>query len=142
MIKRHEGYSSSIYKCPAGFRTVGWGHNLDTNHPPKDIDIYLKVNDVITPDMAERLLSIDMKIAENSCGILFPHFNSFSPNRRDALIDFLFNIGLKKARGFKDAVRAINSEDWDMAALEMKNSKWFSQVGDRAVEICNIIQNG
>jgi len=28
-LKRHEGFSEKMYKCPAGYNTIGYGWNVD-----------------------------------------------------------------------------------------------------------------
>ncbi len=142
MIKIHEGYSNAPYRCPAGHMTIGYGHNYEANPLPKDIEGYLEANGNITPAMSERLLDQDIKNAVASCQSLYPNFDTFSDNRQDALADFLYNVGIVRARGFKKARQAINDEKWDIAVLEMKDSEWIKQVGARAVEICKMIQEG
>ena len=144
LIKRHEGYSSVLYKCSGNAMTIGWGHNVDANPLPKDIRTYLDEIGCITITMAERLLDADIKIARDSCKALFRNFDAFSENRQNALIDFVFNVGITTARKFKNTIAAIQESEnaWCRAALEFKNSKWFSQVGNRSVEICEMIMNG
>ena len=144
MLKRHEGYSSTVYKCSAGANTIGWGHNIDATPLPQSIQTYLDETGSITIRMAEQLLDADIKIAKDSCKVLFHNFSGYSENRQNALIDFLFNVGITTAGKFKNAIVAIKeSEDaWCRAALEFKNSKWFSQVGSRGAEICKMIQEG
>jgi lysozyme len=141
-LKRHEGYRNFPYSCSAGHTTIGWGHNIDANSLPKDMAGYLSAKGTITQGMAERLLDADIKVAVDSCKALYPHFDEASDNRQDALINFVFNVGIVGARKFKQATKAINEEDWVRAAFEMKDSDWFSQVGNRATEICKVIQEG
>jgi lysozyme len=142
LIKRHEGYSSYPYKCPAGKNTIGWGHNLDAGILPRDIEIYLGNHGLITPDMAERLLDIDIKLADAACHRLFPKFDSFSEARKAAILDFVFNVGEGTAKKFKKARTEINAGEWDKAAKEMQDSLWFVQVKGRAVTICKMIREG
>jgi lysozyme len=142
MLKRHEGYSSYAYKCPAGKTTIGWGHNIDANPLPKDIEVYLSAKGTISPEMAERLLDYDIETAIRDCKDLYNAFLTFTQNRQDALADFLFNVGRKTARTFKNTNKAINEGRWADAASEFESSLWYVQVGNRSKEIVAMIKEG
>ena len=144
LLKRHEGYSATVYLCSGGKRTIGYGRNIDANPLPKDIQDYLDANGSITLDMAERLLDVDIKVATDSCKALFPNLHTYSENRQNALIDFCFNVGITTALKFKLVRQAIFESDnaWYRAALEFKDSKWFKQTGNRGVIITKMILEG
>ena len=58
------------------------------------------------------------------------------------MIDISFNLGQTRLRGFKKALDAMATEDYDRAADEFMDSRWSEQVGDRAVEVTEIIRTG
>ena len=142
LLKKHEGVRNKPYKCPAGFNTIGVGYNFDANPLPSDIAGYLKKNGKITDGMIDRLLFMSVSAATADCHSLFPEFDNFAEARRMALVDFLFNIGKRRAMGFLKAIAAINTGRWKDAAKEMRDSAWFSQVKGRAVEITEMIEEG
>ena len=51
---------------------------------------------------------------------------------RAIVTNMVFNIGLTRLRGFKRFKSALEKSDWETAAKEMVDSKWFRQVGRRA----------
>jgi lysozyme len=53
-----------------------------------------------------------------------------------------FNLGLQGLLGFKDMMLAIEAEDYDRAANEMLESKWATQVGERAICLAGIMRHG
>lgn len=128
MLKRHEGFSSVPYKCSAGSLTIGYGRNLEANG--------------ITEDEALLLLVNDMQRALNDIQKVFPDFLIFSTNRRNALTDMIFNLGWIRFLTFRKMIDAILHEDWEKAALEAEDSKWFKQVGIRGVDIVSMLRNG
>ena len=130
------------YKCPAGKRTIGIGWNYDDNPLPKDIRDYLQNNGRILEEHIDRLFTIALIRSVNDCKKLFPDFENFSHNRKMALTDFLYNVGLTTASKFKKAITCINHEAWDDAAKHMQNSLWFQQVGNRAKEVIQLIKEG
>lgn len=142
MFIRHEGLKLKPYKCPAGYLTIGIGHNIDANGLPDDIRAYLDKNGCITEDMATDLLSDDLKTAYNGCIELYPQYDNFSEGRQAALIDFVFNVGIGTARTFKNTKKAINEGRWEDAAKALENSLWYKQVGNRAKEVVKMVREG
>jgi lysozyme len=142
MLIRHEGLRQRPYKCPAGYNTIGVGHNFDANPLPEDISKCLQQRNKITMEMVDRLLEEDIEIALKACRRLYPGFDNFTENMQIALADFCFNVGEGTARTFKNTNRAINEERWEDAARGFENSKWYSQVGNRAKEIVAMIRGG
>jgi len=141
-IEKHEGRRKKPYKCPAGKLTIGVGHNMDANPLPPDIQQYLAQHGYITDEMIDRLLNTDIRHAVADCQVIFPAFNTFSDNRRMALIDFVFQLGFTGARRFTRSVNAINAEKWDDAARYMGESLWARQTPSRAKEVIDLIREG
>lgn len=142
LLKRHEGWKLKPYLCPAGHKTIGCGHNIDANPLPKPMSDYLSQHGEITDEMAHELLRQDIMAAEAGCKFLFPDFDNFTPARHNAFVDFVFNVGIGTARKFKKAIAAANAGNWGTAAVEMQDSAWFKQVGNRGKEIVNMIKVG
>ena len=51
------------------------------------------------------------------------------------------NSVLRRLSRFVKMKAAVDARDWARAAEEMKNSKWFSQVGKRARQLVNRMRN-
>jgi lysozyme len=43
-----------------------------------------------------------------------------------------FNLGHPRLSKFKNFIHAMQVSNWELAAEEMMDSKWATQVGDRA----------
>ncbi len=142
MLRRHEGLRLKPYPCSRGKKTIGYGWNMTANPLPPDIAACLNVKGSITEDMANWLLSISIDMATMQCRAIFPKFDEFSDNRQMALVDFVYNVGVGTALKFKKAHAAILAGDWNLAADELKDSGWFSQVGARAVEVTAMVRQG
>ncbi|MCK9570068.1 glycoside hydrolase family protein [Candidatus Pacearchaeota archaeon] len=138
MLAEDEGRKKKKYRCTGGAWTIGIGWNLDANPLPADIDYYLKQNGKITDDMIDRLLDISIRHATADCHVLFPEFKSFTPARQMALINFVFQLGYRRALTFRHAIAAINTGRWADAANEMRASQWYAQTQpsrrDRVIE--------
>jgi len=141
-IEKHEGRRKKPYRCPAGKLTIGVGHNIDANPLPIDIKRHLEEFGYIDNEMIDRLLNTDIRHAVADCQVIFPQFNTFSDNRRMALVDFVFQLGFTGARRFVRSVKAINAEQWDDAARYMAESEWARQTPNRAKEVIQLIKEG
>lgn len=84
LIKRFEGFSPTIYICPAGYPTIGYGH-LVRDH---EQDRYQQG---ITEQEAEDLLRRDVQLAERAVLRLIDV--PLTDGQYDALVSFTFNLG-------------------------------------------------
>jgi len=72
----------------------------------------------------------------------YPWFAELDEVRRDAMVDICFNIGLTRLRGFVNALAAMSRNQYEIAADEFMDSRWSQQVGNRAVEVTDMIRTG
>lgn len=146
MIQRlvmHEGCELMPYKCPAGYLTIGVGRNLETNplteEEKKVCGDYMRG---ITKNAAFYLLRNDIDRVKRECTKNIPFFNALDAERRYALIDMDFNLGIKGLLGFKRMLSAMGSGFYDTAAKECLNSKYAKDTGIRAKRISETIRTG
>lgn len=140
--EREEGKRYKVYMCSANHCTIGIGWNIDAHPLPPDIDKYLKENGRILDSHIDRLWAISIGRAIADCRKLFPNYELFSPNRKIAITDFVFQVGITTARTFKNTIKAINEGRWQEAADRMTKSLWFSQVPNRAKRVTDLIRRG
>ena len=82
LIKRFEGFSSTVYICPAGYPTIGYGHVVKD-----DEDFSAGISEA----QAEALLRQDAAIAER--GVLRLINVPLTNGQFDALVSFTYNLG-------------------------------------------------
>ncbi len=127
-IIRHEGLELKPYKCTSNKLTIGIGRNL------QDVGI--------TEDEAKYLLMNDLARVDAQMEKLMPWSQSLNPARYDALMNFVFNVGIGTALKFENAMAALKESDFDTAAAELLDSRWSTQVGSRAQELATQIKTG
>jgi len=128
ILKRHEGVKDTLYKCTADKWTIGVGRNLE--------DVGLSEDEI------EYLLQNDIERTKNLIERYMPWYSDLDEVRQEALINFVFNVGIGTAMKFKNAMAALEAHDYDTAAIEMMDSNWAKQVGSRAVEVTEMIKTG
>lgn len=84
LIKRFEGFSPTIYICPAGYPTIGYGHVVLTHEREQFAA-------GITQAEATELLRKDVRIAERA--VLRLISVPLTDGQFDALVSFTFNLG-------------------------------------------------
>ncbi len=124
----HEGLKLKPYHCPAGKLTIGFGRNLEERGISEDEALYLLNNDI-----SECIKDLQ-KIFADAEG-----FATLPENVQRVLIDMRFNLGASGFRGFKKMIKAVEDKNFTQAALEMQNSKWFDQVGNRGKKLLEMM---
>jgi len=131
MLKRHEGVKTHAYKDHLGYVTVGVGRCLEA-------DIGLGLNE----DEIDYLLKSDISRCKDELDKEYSWFGNLDTVRKEALIDLSFNVGQTKLRAFVKALTHMEKGAYDAAADEFYDSRWAAQVGDRSLEICQMIRSG
>ena len=124
LIKRHEGRRFIPYKDTVGVLTIGIGRNLEKG---------------ISEHIVSELFKEDMVEVRADC-LRLPWFHELTPIRQAVIENMIFNLGFSGFMEFKKTIRFIEKGDYDSAALEMLDSKWSRQVGNRATELASMMR--
>lgn len=111
LAKQFEGWRSSVYLCPAGYPTIGYGHRCDPDHPD------------ITPEEGEMILESDMEFALFDTYRYCPVLIEEPPERVAAICDFTFNLGPGRLK-ISTLRKRINARQWNEAAYELSRWVW------------------
>lgn len=126
LIEEHEGRKPKAYKCSAGKTTIGVGRNLD--------DVGLSSEEI------DLLFDNDLKRARDAAS-KYTWFADLSEVRQAAVLDLMFNLGPARFAGFRNFIQAMSLKQYTWAAAELRDSKWFSQVGRRGPRIASMIRS-
>lgn len=138
----HEGCVDHVYTCPAGYKTIGIGRNLETNPlTAKEKEVVKDLNK-ITVEQAIYLLKNDVKRCTKDLINNVSFFYQLDDERQYALLDMCFNMGIKRLLGFKRMLNAMLIGDYRGAAKECLMSKYAKDVGKRAQRIARLIETG
>jgi lysozyme len=139
----HEGCVLQPYKCPAGYLTIGVGRNLETNPLTKEEQkVCGDYMHGITKNAAYYLLRNDIEKVKRECSKNIPFFNTLDAERRYALLDMCFNLGIKSLLKFRLMLEAMGVGNFEKAAAECLNSRYAKQTGKRAKRIAETIRTG
>lgn len=125
-IKTSEGLSLTPYRCPAGKLTIGYGTNIER----------------ITETEAELLLQHRLAAAIREVNARWPFVATLDEPRQWALYDMAYNMGTPTLAQFSRMWAALDAGDYETAADEAQDSKWFRQTGARARTVVQWIREG
>lgn len=114
-IKNAEGLRLSAYRCSAGKLTIGYGHRI----LPSEESLYLKLKPVLSPAEADALFEKDAQRFVNALNAsITAHGISLNQNQFDALVAFIFNIGIGAWNG-STALRDLEERKATLLPKEM-----------------------
>ena len=125
---RHEGRREYPYKDSRGITTIGVGYNIEERGLPHDI--------------IDMLFDRTVTEAVQECARVFDFFENLDEVRRACLTNLMFNMGRPRLLTFQNMIAALGRGDYDRAADEMRDSRWYAQVGNRAEELCRQMRTG
>ena len=136
MLKRHEGEVVTngrhvLYKCSAGYWTLGIGRNVDVNGGLG-----------LSEDEVDYLLENDIARVIKELSLEYSWFSDLDQTRKDAMIDISFNLGATKLRKFILALDAMEKADYTTASKEFLDSDWSRTVKGRSIELASMIATG
>lgn len=120
-LKTAEGWSPVPYVDTVGVWTIGFGHALPGDPAPG-----LKW----TKGQAETQLLKDVADAIHDAST-FAWFPTLDAVRQEIIVELAFNLGLPRLRTFKRMIAALAVKDYERAADELQDSRWYTQVGVR-----------
>jgi len=145
----HEGMVLTVYKDSLGIDTVGIGRNLKDRGISKEELEYMDIPNMdavyehgISEADARYLAMNDIKIVENELCRVHPCVEDLDAVRQLVLMDMAFNMGVPRLCKFKKMWNAIHEQQFEIASLEMMDSRWARQVGRRATILSNAMKTG
>ena len=136
---KDEGYKYEIYLDHLGYPTFGVGHLV----LEKDEEHGKPVGTPVSEERILECLSKDIDIVCDELDMKDPWWRNLDDNRQRVMANMCFNLGHQRLSNFKKFIGAMQISDWETAAVEMMDSKWAGQVGNRAIRLRDrVLNNG
>ena len=123
-----EGVKHEIYLDHLGLPTFGIGHLVTKNDAESGQDVGTAVSEERVRECFEQ----DVLSVINDCTILYHDFDNLPEEAQQIIANMMFNLGRTRLSKFKGMKRGIDDRDWNRAADEMVDSRWYRQVTNRA----------
>ena len=123
-----EGIKHDIYLDHLGLPTFGIGH-LITNADPESGQ---EVGTTISDERVRSAFEADVVSVIEDCNKLYNDFDELPEEVQQIIANMMFNMGRTRLSKFRGMKRGVDDRDWNAAADEMVDSRWYRQVTNRA----------
>ena len=127
-LKIDEGCVYEIYNDHLGYATFGIGHLVTESDPEQGQSL----GTAVSSDRVTEAFESDIQGVLRDCDILYPDFSSLPEEAQQIIANMMFNLGRPRLSKFKGMKAGVDAKDWNAAADEMVDSRWYRQVGARA----------
>jgi lysozyme len=127
-LERDEGCIYEIYLDHLGYPTFGIGHLI--THRDREYD--WSVGTDVDESRVQEVFEEDVQTVLSDCEKLYDDFYNLPEKVQLIIANMMFNMGYTRLSRFKGMKRGVDSRNWDAAADEMVDSRWYTQVTNRA----------
>jgi len=127
-LARDEGIVYEIYLDHLSLPTFGLGHLVR----PFDPEYGQPVGTPVSEERVNECFTQDVQTTLDDCEILYPDFAELPDEAQLVIANMMFNMGRPRLSQFKGMKAGVDARDWNRAADEMVDSRWYKQVTNRA----------
>lgn len=127
-LARDEGIVYEIYLDHLSLPTFGLGHLVR----PSDPEYGQPVGTPVSEERVNECFTQDVQTTLEDCEILYPDFAELPDEAQLVIANMMFNMGRPRLSQFKGMKAGVDARDWNRAADEMVDSRWYKQVTNRA----------
>lgn len=127
---RHEDVVHEVYTDSLGYKTSGIGHR----------EYVLEVGEAVSMEYIMDNFNDDLREATEAANNLI-QLDEHPDNVQRVLVNMAFNLGENGLSKFTRMLDAVEENNYQRAADEMKQSVWYGQVKGRAVELEQLMRN-
>ena len=123
-----EGCKYEIYLDHLGYPTFGIGHLIVKSDPEYGKEPWAQV----TGTRVKEAFAHDIVTVLSDCERLYEDFYELPEEAQRVIANMMFNMGYTRLSKFKGMKSGVDARDWNAAADEMVDSRWYYQVINRA----------
>ena len=127
-----EGVKYEVYLDHLGYKTFGIGHLCKATDPENDFE----VGQEVSKERVDECFLADIEQVIEDCTILYDEFFTLPDEAQLIIANMMFNLGRPRLSKFIRMRENVIKGSWKSAEEEMRNSRWFDQVPNRAERLC------
>ena len=136
-LEADEGCKYEVYLDHLGLPTFGIGHLVTEN----DEEYGAEVGTEVSAERVAEVFEQDIQVTLDECQRLYEDFDDLPEEVQLIIANMMFNMGRPRLSQFKGMKAGVDARDWDQAADEMVDSKWYRQVTNRADRLVTRMRN-
>ena len=123
-----EGVKYEISLDHLGLPTFGIGHLITED----DAEHGMEVGTEVSEERVNECFESDVETVLHECETLYPDYYDLPEEVQLIIANMMFNMGRPRLSKFKGMKAGVDAQDWNAAADEMVDSRWYRQVTNRA----------
>ena len=127
-ITNDEGCVFKLYNDHLGLKTFGIGHLVKKS----DMEYNMPLDTPVSRKRINTVFSEDIMACIGDCSKWIKDFDKLPEEVQHILCNMMFNMGYTRMSKFRKLKASIEKNNWSTASKEMKSSKWYTQVTNRA----------
>ena len=127
-IEIDEGCKYEIYLDHLNLPTFGIGHLILDSDPESGEEVGTPVSE----DRVSECFNKDVHTVLSDCEKLYEDCYTLPEEVQRIIANMMFNMGYPRLSKFKGMKAGVDARDWQQAADEMVDSRWYNQVTNRA----------
>ena len=135
-LKNDEGEVCKVYRDHLGYLTFGIGHLITQKDPEAEWPIGTPVDE----ERVKECFDKDVEASITEIKFIVKDFDNKPDIVQEVLVNMLFNLGYHRLSAFKKFLKAIRNNDWNEAAKEGRDSRWYTQVTMRAERLMSKLE--
>ena len=135
-LETDEGVKYEIYLDHLGYPTFGIGHLIREDDPEHGEATGTEVSESRVAEAFEQ----DVQTVLSDCAKLYSNFDELPEEAQLVIANMMFNLGYPRLSAFKGMKAGVDARDWNRAADEMIDSRWYKQVTNRAQRLVDRIR--
>jgi len=136
-LEYDEGCKYEIYLDHLGLPTFGIGHLVTEDDPEHGQEVGTPIEEARVIEVFEK----DVEVTIGECKKLYDDWDDLPEEVQLIIANMMFNMGRPRLSQFKGMKRGVDARDWNAAADEMVDSKWYRQVTNRADRLVTRMRN-
>ena len=136
-LANDEGCKYEVYLDHLGYPTFGIGHLITDDDP----ECGTSVGTEVSSDRVQEAFDFDVESVLSDCERLYVQFEHLPEEVQLIIANMMFNMGYTRLSKFKGMKRGVDARDWNAAADEMVDSKWYKQLTNIADRLVTRMRN-
>ena len=132
-LEDDEGVKYEIYNDHLGYPTFGIGHLVKDDDPEHG----MPVGTPVSKERVAEAFDQDIETVLEDCCKLYSDFDDLPEEVQRIVANMMFNLGYPRLSAFRGMKAGVDARDWEAAADEMVDSRWYNQVPNRALRLVN-----
>jgi len=127
-----EGVKYETYLDHLSLKTCGIGHLCREDEPEYDLELGAEISE----DRVTELFEQDIQTVIQDCKKVYDDWDKLPEEVKQIVANMMFNLGRPRYSKFRKHIQAVMDGNWQESANQMRDSRWYRQVTNRAERLC------